>query len=166
MERERPIWAPWRIEYILGDKEDGCLFCRVAAEPDDEKNLVLHRGKTAFVIMNLYPYNPGHLMVAPRRHTGALDALSAAEHAAVAETVRRAVAAVAGVFGPDGFNVGMNVGAAAGAGFADHLHWHVVPRWTGDTNFMPVLADTRVMPQHLEETWERLRPAFAWLEPA
>jgi ATP adenylyltransferase len=112
-------------------------------------------------MLNRYPYASGHLMVAPRRHTADFAGMAAAEHATLAATLQRCVATLGTALAPQGMNVGMNLGACAGAGIADHLHWHVVPRWTGDTNFMPMLADTRVMPQHLHDTWERLRGAFA-----
>jgi ATP adenylyltransferase len=114
-------------------------------------------------MLNRYPYQNGHLMVAPRRHTADLPGLPADEHVDLGETLRRAIATLAERFQPEGFNVGLNLGACAGAGVLDHLHWHVVPRWTGDTNFMPALADIRVMPQHLLDTYDRLRPGFAWL---
>jgi ATP adenylyltransferase len=114
-------------------------------------------------MLNRFPYQNGHVMVAPRRHTCSLPDLPADEHADLADTLRRTLRVLETVYLPEGFNIGMNLGACAGAGFADHLHWHIVPRWSGDTNFMPMLADTRVMPQHLLETWERLRPAFAQL---
>jgi ATP adenylyltransferase len=115
-------------------------------------------------MLNRYPYQNGHVMVAPRRHTADLPGLAADEHADLADALRRTLGTLGEVFRPDGFNVGMNLGRCAGAGFADHLHWHIVPRWEGDTNFMPTLADTRVMPQHLLDTFDRLRPAFGWLQ--
>jgi ATP adenylyltransferase len=141
-----------------------CIFC-AATTGDPRERLLLGATPHALVMLNRFPYQNGHLMVAPRRHTADLGALPAAEHADLAETLRRALAAVDGVFHPQGFNVGMNLGACAGAGVVDHLHWHVVPRWAGDTNFMPLIADVRVMPQHLLETYDRLRPAFGWLAP-
>jgi ATP adenylyltransferase len=130
---------------------------------DARERLVLGTTPHSLVMLNRFPYQSGHLMVAPRRHTADLPALPAAEHADLAETLRRALATLDGALHPQGFNVGMNLGACAGAGVVDHLHWHIVPRWGGDTNFMPVVADVRVMPQHLLDTYDRLRPAFASL---
>jgi ATP adenylyltransferase len=157
------LWAPWRMAYVGGAKTvSGCIFCD-ATEGDPRDRLLLGTSAASLVMLNRYPYASGHLMVAPRRHTASLPDLPAAEHADLAETLRRALASLDAAVHPEGFNVGMNLGACAGAGVKDHLHWHVVPRWTGDTNFMPVLADLRVMPEHLLATWERLRPAFGWL---
>jgi ATP adenylyltransferase len=158
------LWAPWRMVYVGGAHEArGCIFC-VAPGDDPRERLRLGTSAHSLVMLNRFPYQSGHVMIAPRRHTADLSALPATEHTDLSETVRRTVTSLAAVFRPDGFNVGMNLGVAAGAGVVDHLHWHVVPRWTGDTNFMPALADVKVMPQHLLETWERLRPAFAWLQ--
>lgn len=159
---ERPLWAPWRMEFIRAPKSDGCIFCDFPAAPEreDRRNLVVHRSAHAFTCLNRYPYNSGHLMVIPRAHVAELSALEHAAFADLHEELRRAVAALSGALGPEGMNVGMNLGRAAGAGIADHLHWHVVPRWVGDNNFMPVLADQRVVPEALDETWERLRAAF------
>lgn len=158
------LWAPWRMEYISGPKEEGCIFCRALAA-DGRARLLLGTTDASLIVLNRFPYQNGHLMVAPRRHTADLAALTAAEHADVTETLRRAVATLGETLRPDGFNVGLNLGACAGAGVLDHLHWHVVPRWHGDTNFMPVLAEVRVMPQHLAATYDRLLPAFGWLTP-
>jgi len=156
------LWAPWRMAYIGATKPDGCIFCQ-AVEGDPRDRLLLGMSQASLVMLNRYPYASAHLMVAPRRHTASLAELAAAEHADLAETLRRAVGTLAEVFAPEGFNLGMNLGACAGAGVKDHLHWHVVPRWTGDTNFMPMLAEVRVMPEHLLATYDRLRPGFAWL---
>ena len=157
------LWAPWRMAYIGSAKEErGCIFCSATAG-DPRERLLLGATAHTLVMLNRYPYQNGHLMVAPRRHTAELAALEAAEHGDLAETLRRALASLAAVFHPEGFNVGMNLGACAGAGVRDHLHWHVVPRWAGDTNFMPVVGDVRVMPEHLLATYERLKPAFSWL---
>ena len=158
------VWAPWRMEYVGQKVERGCIFCGALAG-DPRERLLLGTTEKTLVMLNRYPYQNGHLMVAPRRHTADLPGLPPDEHADLADTLRRALASLGEAFGPEGFNVGMNLGACAGAGVVDHLHWHIVPRWSGDTNFMPVLADVRVMPQHLVATYERLRPAFAWLEP-
>ena len=159
----RVLWAPWRMEYIAGPKEDVCIFC--AAVAGERERFVLGMTRFSIVMLNRYPYASGHLMVAPRRHTDDLPGLPAVEHADLAETLRRTLASLAPVLRPDGFNIGLNLGAAAGAGVRNHLHWHVVPRWSGDTNFMPVLADVRVMPEHLDATRKNLQPAFDWLAP-
>jgi ATP adenylyltransferase len=157
---DRPIWAPWRIAYILGEKEETCLFCRVLEEDDDRGNLVLYRGRLAFVIMNLYPYNPGHLMVAPNRHVSELELLSNEEAHEVMDLTRMCVAALKKTMSPGALNAGVNLGEIAGSSIKEHLHMHVVPRWQGDNNFMPVLADIHVMPQALEETYDLLAPHF------
>ncbi len=155
-----PLWAPWRIEYILGAKPAGCFLCAGAVDEPSEGNLVLWRGERCFVLLNRYPYGSGHVMVAPLEHTGDLAALDPATNAACAAAVQRTVQILGEVMGPDGFNVGLNLGEAAGAGVPGHLHFHVLPRWTADTNFMPLLADVRVIPEHLVATWRKLRPAF------
>ncbi len=159
---ERPLWAPWRIEYIRSEKPKGCIFCEFIAAPQaqDRANLVVHRSARSFTCLNRYPYNSGHLMVIPRAHVADLGPLSQEDHADLQDELRRAIAVVRAVYAPEGVNVGMNLGRAAGAGIADHLHWHVVPRWAGDNNFMPVLADTRVIVQALDEAWEKLSAAF------
>jgi ATP adenylyltransferase len=155
------LWAPWRMTYIGGaDEQRACIFC-AAPTGDPRERLLLGATVHSLVMLNRFPYQSGHLMLAPRRHTADLPGLPAAEHADLAETLRRALAVLGETLRPEGFNVGLNLGASAGAGFADHLHWHIVPRWTGDTNFMPVLADVKVVPQHLLETYDRLREAFA-----
>lgn len=147
--------------YINGEKEGGCLFCRKAASGDDVANHVVARGERSFVLLNLYPYNSGHLMVAPCRHTGELESLDPEESADLMSLVGRSVAVLKRCLNPDGFNVGFNLGRAAGAGIVDHIHLHIVPRWQGDTNFMPVISDTRVVPQALADTGRLLRKAFA-----
>ena len=160
---EKPLWAPWRMEFIRAEKPKGCIFCEFPAAPeaDDRKNLVVHRSAQAFTCLNRYPYNSGHVMVIPRAHVADLGALSPEIHADLGEELRRAIAVVRAVYTPDGMNVGMNLGRAAGAGIADHLHWHVVPRWAGDNNFMPVLADQRVVVEALDAAWTRVHAAFA-----
>ncbi len=160
---EKPLWAPWRMEFIRAEKPKGCIFCEFPAAPegDDRKNLLVHRSAQSFTCLNRYPYNSGHVMVIPRAHVADLGALSAEAHADLGDELRRAVAVVRAVYAPDGMNVGMNLGRAAGAGIADHLHWHVVPRWGGDNNFMPVLADQRVVVEALDEAWTRLHAGFA-----
>ena len=157
------LWAPWRMAYVADKAARGCIFC-IALEGDRRERLLLGTTAASLVILNRFPYQNGHLMVAPRRHTASLTALPEAEHRDLAETLRRSIDTVAATFHPDGFNLGMNLGAAAGAGVVDHLHWHIVPRWGGDTNFMTVVSEIRVMPQHLLETYDRLRVAFDWLE--
>jgi len=159
---ERPLWAPWRIEYILAPKPDGCIFCEFPAAPtsEDRANLVVHRSAHSFTCLNRYPYNSGHLMVIPRAHVTDLSDLSPEGFEDLQDELRRAVAVVSGAYRPEGLNVGMNLGRAAGAGIDDHLHWHVVPRWVGDNNFMPVLADQRVVVEALDAAWQRLRAGF------
>jgi ATP adenylyltransferase len=161
---QKPLWAPWRMEFIDAPKKEGCIFCQFPAEQGEEadrRNLVVHRSARSFTILNRFPYNSGHAMVIPRAHVASLDALSPEDYADLGDELRRAVRVIGAVYRPEGFNVGMNLGKVAGAGIADHLHHHVVPRWGGDTNFMPVLADTKVIVEHLEAAWERLRRAFA-----
>jgi ATP adenylyltransferase len=153
------LWAPWRLEYIKrADEADGCVFCAAAAG-DDEELLVVHRGERAFALLNKYPYASGHLMVAPLRHVGEYGALDADEAAEIHRLTVAGIEALRSVYAPQGFNVGWNLGRAAGGSVADHLHEHVVPRWVGDTNFMPVLGDVKVMPEHLRETRRRLAAA-------
>jgi ATP adenylyltransferase len=159
------LWTPWRMAYIndQGAQREGCIFCTLPAEGEehDERNLILGRGERNFVILNAFPYNPGHLMVAPYRHVGDYLDLTREELAEATELTRTAINALKQVSAPHGFNVGMNLGTVAGAGIADHVHLHVVPRWGGDTNFMPVIGQTKVLPELLAETWAKLRPHFA-----
>ena len=161
--RMRNLYAPWRMEYIGGPEEPGCLFCRVWQAPaeDDRRNLVLCRAGDALAMMNKFPYNNGHLMVAPRAHVASLTDLDDDQTAAVMRLVRRSLRVLQGVMQPQGFNVGVNIGRVAGAGFPDHVHVHIVPRWDGDTNFLPVLAEVKVVNEHLDRTWEKLSEAFA-----
>lgn len=156
----RPLWAPWRIDYIRGEKEGACFLCRIFAEKNDRENLLLHRGKTCAVLMNRFPYNSGHLMVAPFRHIAGLDELTSEEILEMAALTARAVIVLREVMNPQGFNIGYNLGEAAGAGLKDHLHQHIVPRWSGDTNFMPVLGGPRVIPEALEATYDLLAEKF------
>jgi ATP adenylyltransferase len=151
---ERPLWAPWRIQYIKAPKSDECIFC----QPDPAH--LIERGERCTTILNAYPYAPGHVMVAPSRHVADLDELDDAELLELMQLAQRVIAAQRGAMSPDGFNVGLNLGKVAGAGIADHLHLHVVPRWDGDNNFMPVLSDTHVIPQALEETRTALLAAL------
>jgi ATP adenylyltransferase len=162
------LWAPWRMDFILSEKEPGCVFCKAAAAPEAERaeRLVLARREHAFVIMNRYPYTHGHIMVVPHRHVSRLEDLDPAERAGLFELVVDAQVAIKEILRPQGLNLGMNLGKAAGAGIEDHLHVHLVPRWVGDTNFMPLLADVRVMPETLDATWAKLAMRFADLEGA
>jgi ATP adenylyltransferase len=157
------LWSPWRIEYVQAAKDDegACIFCDKPALGDDEKALILARGNLAFVMLNAYPYNPGHLMVAPFRHVGELEELTAEELGDASSLLQRSIRALKELSGPDGYNLGMNLGRVAGAGIADHVHWHLVPRWGGDTNFMPVVGETKVLPELLSGTYAKLRPLFA-----
>jgi ATP adenylyltransferase len=154
------LWAPWRITYITNDKEDGCIFCNRQQEGADRERLVLHRGKHTIVMLNKYPYNNGHLMVAPKRHVALLEDLKAEEANELMAAIQRCCVLLKKTLSPQGFNIGANLGKVAGAGVEDHLHFHIVPRWQGDTNFMPIMAETRVIPEHLEETYKRLSPLF------
>jgi ATP adenylyltransferase len=152
----KPLWAPWRLEYIeQADEDDGCVFCR-AAESEDEAGLVVHRGSGAFVLLNKFPYASGHLMVAAYRHVGEFSELTGEEALEIHRLAVRGTAALAELYSAQGFNLGWNLGRVAGAGVVDHVHLHVVPRWLGDTNYMPVLADVKVLPEHLAETRRRL----------
>lgn len=154
------LWAPWRIEYIKRPKEKSCFFCKYSQEDNDRKNLILHRGQNAFVLMNYYPYNNGHLMIAPYRHTAELDDLDDATKLEMINLVSHCQHALTDYLHAHGFNIGINSGRVAGAGIKDHLHIHVVPRWDGDTNFMPVSGHTKVISQGLEDTWATLRQYF------
>lgn len=151
------MWAPWRIEYILSEKEKGCVFCQALKDKDD---LTLYKGSTTLVVMNKYPYINGHLLVAPVRHIAALDELSQPEMGELLSTVERSVGVLKTAMQPDGFNVGLNLGRVAGAGIEEHLHFHIVPRWFGDTNALAVFADVRVIPEHLQKTYNNLKPYF------
>ncbi len=153
----KDLFAPWRIEYIRMEKHENCIFCDLPREKEDEKNLILHRGKHAFVIMNNYPYNPGHVMVAPYRHVGSWEELSNEEILEMHNLVTLMIRAIKNRMNPEGFNIGVNLGRVAGAGIEDHVHIHIVPRWNGDTNFMPVIADTKVIPQAINETYRELK---------
>lgn len=157
------LWTPWRMEYIKSagaEAQGGCIFCDLPAKGDDEAVYIVARTDRAFAILNAYPYNPGHLMVAPFRHIGELEGLEESELLETGRLLQRSIRALRDVMQPQGFNLGMNLGRIAGAGLPDHLHWHIVPRWDGDTNFMPVLGQTKVLPELLEETYGKLRPTF------
>ena len=163
------MWSPWRSEYIARSTENdnreepGTVFTRRLQENDDEKNLILWRGEDVFVIMNLYPYNNGHMLIVPYREVTNYDDLTETEQQAVTTTIDRCIRWARAALEPDGFNVGMNMGTAAGAGIPDHLHIHVLPRWNGDTNFMPTTADVKVVPEALENTYRKLKEAISSL---
>ena len=154
------LWAPWRIEYIRSPKEDGCIFCIKSQETNDRNNLVLYRGKEAFVLMNLYPYSNGHLMISPYQHTSETDDLSSACNSEIMDMANKSMSILSKTFNAEGFNFGANFGKAGGAGIEEHLHYHIVPRWIGDTNFMPVTGGTRVLVEGLQESWDLLKPKF------
>ncbi len=154
------LWAPWRMAYIGGTRTEGCLLCQLSGQAADRASLILHRGPRTYAVLNLYPYNNGHLMIVPYRHCPDLDEFSPEESLEIMDGARRAMRVLQRAFGAEGFNVGFNLGKAAGAGISQHIHLHVVPRWVGDTNFMPVLADTKVMPDYLESTYDKLAPLF------
>jgi ATP adenylyltransferase len=153
------LWTPWRMQYVSGSGEpsEECLFCELPKRQDDAENLLLQRGRHAFSLLNLFPYNTGHVMVAPYQHTGDLANLAPEVGAELLALTQRMVAALSAEYRPDGYNLGMNLGRVAGAGIPDHLHLHIVPRWNGDTNFMPLTADTRVLPETLRQTYDRLK---------
>jgi ATP adenylyltransferase len=154
------IWAPWRIEYIRMNKEGGCILCEKPGEDRDEENYILYRGEKNFIILNSYPYTPGHLMIAPYRHLASLVELTDEERHEHFDIVSRAVEVLKKVLDPGGFNLGINLGKVGGAGIDDHIHTHIVPRWQGDTNFMTVMANVRVIPEALAETYQRLKGKF------
>ena len=154
------IWAPWRIKYIQMEKLGGCILCEKPRQNNDAPNYILYRGDKNFVILNSYPYNPGHLMIAPYRHIANLDELTDEELHEHFEIISRSIKVLRQVLNPGGFNLGMNMGKVAGAGIEDHFHTHIVPRWQGDTNCMPVISDTRVVPEALAETYEKLKGKF------
>ena len=155
------LWAPWRMTYILSDQKDGdCIFCAGDDRSEDDKRLILYAGSLSMVIMNKFPYNNGHLLVAPIRHVPELAHLSDKEMLNIIDIVRRSIDILKKTMNPEGFNVGLNLGQVAGAGMEAHMHFHIVPRWNGDTNFMTVLGDVRVVPEHIRETYKILRPYF------
>jgi ATP adenylyltransferase len=160
------LWSPWRLAYITGhNPSSGCVFCHALGDPE-ANTLIVHRGATCFVILNLFPYNNGHLMVIPNRHIATLGAATAAERTELMELTTLAEAVLTEVYQPHGLNLGINLGKPAGAGILDHVHMHVVPRWNGDSNFMTVVGQTRVLPEELPVTAEKLRPVFARLVAA
>jgi len=171
------LWAPWRLSYIKQDRDveapsraplaflpgadPNCFLCRATVDAADRENLVVHRGERSITILNRYPYNNGHLLVAPKSHHAELGALEAADHLEIMEVIARMIETLRHTTNPDGFNVGLNLGRVAGAGLPGHLHWHIVPRWSGDTNFMPVLAGVNVIPQSLDALWSLLTEDLA-----
>ena len=156
----RQLWAPWRMEYIQSDKNDECIFCSLPLSNDEEKNYILFKGTHSFVIMNIYPYNCAHLMVSPYRHISCITKQNEAETKEVIGLTHECIKILRNVIEPDGFNTGYNIGKVAGAGYDEHIHCHIVPRWAGDTNFMPVLGEVKVHPEHLRSTYEKLHPHF------
>ena len=159
----KQLWAPWRMAYIDsgGTAEEGCILCALPAADRDEENLIVFRGPRVFAIMNKFPYNNGHLMIAPYQHVPSIEELAAETLTELMTTAQRVLAAMRAAFNPQGYNMGINQGAVAGAGVADHVHLHIVPRWNGDTNFMPVLADTKVMPDFIQSTARQIREQLA-----
>jgi len=156
------LWAPWRMEYITEEPRPGCLFCRVIEDPNDrDAALVVWRPAQAVVLLNKYPYNPGHVMVAPHAHVGGLEDLDDAQAADLVRALKRTITVLRTTLKAEGFNVGANAGRVAGAGIPDHVHFHVVPRWSGDTNFMPVLGEVKVVNEHLTQTAAKLSEAFS-----
>jgi len=157
----KTVWAPWRIEYILSEKEESCIFCDALSKNDD---LTLFKGEITMAMMNKYPYINGHILVAPVRHLSSLDQLNGEETKSLLITVEKSVDIIKKAMNPDGFNVGLNLGKVAGAGVEEHLHFHIVPRWFGDTNALTVFADVRVIPEHLQTTYNNLKVYFDRLE--
>ncbi len=159
------LWAPWRMAYIAPKTpQQGCIFCIFPADENDAEHYILHRGERCFMMLNLYPYSIGHLMIAPYQHVGTIEKLDAETLVELMAQAQLALKALRQTMKPDGFNMGINEGKVAGAGFADHVHLHVVPRWEGDTNFMPVLADVKVMPEHLETVYKQLKLVLSMLK--
>jgi ATP adenylyltransferase len=151
---EQRLWAPWRLEYIKGPSPDECIFCAKSRMGDDRAAHIVRRGEHCFAMLNAYPYNNGHLMVSPYRHVPSIEELDDAELLELMTLTRQSLAALRDAYGPEGFNLGINQGKVAGAGFDDHVHQHIVPRWGADTNFMPVIGDTRVLPQALDDSFD------------
>jgi len=154
------LWAPWRIKYILSPKPDKCIFCEASSSEDYSKHYVVYKSRHSIVMLNLYPYNSGHVMVAPKRHVDSIEQLNDEELLDLVKTLKLTMKVLRETLKPEGFNVGINIGRVAGAGIEDHVHIHVVPRWCGDTNFMPVIGDVKVIPEALEDTYIKLRNAF------
>lgn len=154
------LWAPWRMEYILKEKNEGCIFCEIPKENQDKENYVLYRGEFCFVILNTYPYNNGHIMIAPYAHIKNLEQLNRDTINELMSLCQKSISVLKEKMNPQGFNIGANIGKVGGAGILEHVHLHIVPRWQGDTNFMPVISDTKVMPQYLSETYDLLKAGF------
>ncbi len=156
------LWAPWRMEYILSNAEqtEGCIFCELPKEQNDKKNLIAYRGEQCFVILNRFPYNNGHVMVVPYQHTRDILELNDEQLLDIQQTIKKTVQALRETMNPHAMNIGMNLGRVAGAGIEDHVHYHIVPRWNGDTNFMPVLGGTKVISEALNKTWAKLNEAM------
>ena len=154
------LWAPWRMDYIRTPKEDGCVFCKKHQSTKDRENLLLFRGEESFVLMNLYPYSNGHLMISPYKHTSNTNDISVIGNQEIMSLTNKSMEIIKNIMGADGFNIGANLGKAAGAGIEEHLHFHIVPRWIGDTNFMPVVGNTKVIVEGLQETWDSMKPQF------
>ncbi|MEZ4752226.1 MAG: HIT domain-containing protein [Bdellovibrionota bacterium] len=158
---QKVLWAPWRMEYLRPEEKGGaCVFCALPGQEDPREALILEKGKTVYTVLNKYPYNRGHLMIIPFEHKASLGALSESSRHALMDAAARALDVLQRTFNPDGFNLGLNQGRAAGAGIPEHLHLHIVPRWNGDTNFMPVLSETKSLPQHLMATYDAIKENF------
>ncbi len=156
------LWSPWRYRYLAGQvKREGCVFCNMVAEQNDEANLIVYRGQANFIVLNRFPYTSGHLMVVPYSHVSELSAIDDAAAGEMMTLVRRAEKRLREVYRPNGLNIGMNIGESAGAGIAAHIHMHVVPRWHGDANFMTTIGETRILPEELGVTWKRVHDALA-----
>lgn len=153
----KALYAPWRMDFIFGKKEKGCVFCNRVKRSSDKKDFILHRGRWSFVILNKFPYNNGHLMVVPNRHVASLGHLTKQEREEIFEFLQKSERVIQKALKAQGFNIGLNLGKAAGAGIDDHLHFHLVPRWFADTNFWPVISETKSMPEHLAKTYDRLK---------
>lgn len=158
------LWAPWRLEYIAGERVEGCIFCVFPQQDKDEENHILYRGKHAYVIMNAFPYSNGHLLIPPYRHVGDFTELNDEENLEIMQLAQKCCKVLKLACNPDGFNIGVNLGRAAGAGIEDHVHVHIVPRWNGDTNFMPVFADVKVIPEALQTTYKKFKILFDQLD--
>jgi len=156
----RVLWAPWRIRYIrhvVIEKEEGCIFCNALKSKRDREKLVLYRGETAFIMLNLYPYNNGHILIAPKRHVDSLEKLDDEELLEIMKLIKKMIIILRKEYSPDGFNIGLNIGRTAGAGVEGHIHIHIIPRWNGDTSFMPIISNTKVIPEAIYETYDRLK---------
>lgn len=157
----KTIWAPWRVDYILSEKPDYCILCNALEKNNDTKTFILYRGKFSFAIMNAYPYNNGHIMITPKKHIACITEIDQKTSLEIQFLLKESVRILRSLLNAEGFNIGMNLGKVAGAGVEDHIHTHIVPRWNGDTNFMPVIADTKVFPEYLKATYDKLFPEFA-----